>query len=89
MDELVRWMRASVLLQLQSRVDDEEGGQPAIKAEVLLADAGFSAKEIAGMLYRSPAAVAKAITRGRSARKLASVADASVDTASAEGSADV
>jgi DNA-directed RNA polymerase specialized sigma24 family protein len=69
MEELIRYMRALVLLQVQEslRIGDPE--HSAIRPEVLLADAGFSAREIADMVAKTPAAVAKAISRGRTARR--------------------
>lgn len=71
MDELIRYMRASVLLQLHfAHTLSERGGGAAFKPEVLLADAGISTKEIASMLGKSPAAVAKAISRSRASRRI-------------------
>jgi len=70
MEEMLRYMRAMVMLQLhtaQSAAAD--GERTPLRAEVLLADAGFGAREISSMLAKSPAAVAKAITRGRAARR--------------------
>ena len=70
MEELIRYMRASVLLQLYgAQVQSAQPGAPAFKPEVLLADAGISPKEIAAILGKSPAAVAKAISRARAARR--------------------
>lgn len=70
MDELLRYMRAMVMLQLhvaQVVADDTE--RAPLRPELLLADAGFSSREISTMLTKSPAAVAKAITRGRASRR--------------------
>ena len=51
MDELIRYMRASVLLQVYlAQVLSERDGGAAFKPELLLADAGIPAKEIATMV---------------------------------------
>lgn len=73
MEELLRYMRAMVMLQLHSAQTASGRGDAGLpfKPEVLLADAGFSAREIATMLDKTPAAVAKAISRGRSVRRQA------------------
>jgi hypothetical protein len=57
--ELARSMKALLLVQLQAQLapDDRE------KPEVLLSRAGFAAREIAELLRKSPAAVAKSIQR--------------------------
>lgn len=70
MEELIRYMRAMVMLQLHTAqgMAAGDGGHP-LKPEVLLADAGFNTRDIATMLDKSPAAVAKAISRARSARR--------------------
>lgn len=70
MDELLRYMRAMVMLQLHNAQAQSLGEDASpFRPELLLADAGFSAREISDMLAKTPAAVAKAITRGRSARR--------------------
>lgn len=70
MEELTRYMRAMVLLQLHiAQLLSEQRGGPALKAEAMLADAGIPTKEIAVMLGKSPVAVAKAISRARAARR--------------------
>ena len=70
MEELVRYMRAMVLLQLQTtQVLSANSESPTFKPEVVLANAGFNARDIATMLGKSQAAVAKAISRARLARK--------------------
>ena len=61
LDELVRNTRALVLLQLQALAPQEE----RVKPEVVLARAGFAAREAADMLGKNQAAVAKAIQRGK------------------------
>jgi hypothetical protein len=57
--ELAKSMKALLLVQLQAQIapDDRE------KPEVLLSRAGFLAREIAELLRKSPAAVAKSIQR--------------------------
>jgi DNA-directed RNA polymerase specialized sigma24 family protein len=59
MDELVKYMRALVALQIQALDKREE----PLKPELLLARSGLAAREIAELLGKSPAAVAKAIQR--------------------------
>jgi DNA-directed RNA polymerase specialized sigma24 family protein len=62
--ELAKSMKAMLLVQLQAQLapDDRE------KPEVLLSRAGFAAREIADLLKKSQAAVAKSIQRsGREA----------------------
>ena len=57
--DLARSTKALLLVQLQAQAEPEERE----KAEVLLARAGFGAREIAQMLGKKPAAVAKSIQR--------------------------
>jgi hypothetical protein len=65
-------MRALVFLQLQSLTGEDTFGRP----ELLLAKAGFPQKEIADLLGKTPAAVAKTISRARAAqRKTGAVGD--------------
>ncbi len=59
LEELVKYLRALVLLQVGF------SGTGAAKPEVLLAKAGFTHKEIAELLSKSQAAVAKAISRAK------------------------
>ena len=70
MEELIKYMRALVLLQLQAAPATPAGGPaPAgAKAELLLARAGFAHREIAEMLGKTPAAVAKAISRAKATK---------------------
>jgi hypothetical protein len=69
MQELVRYARALLLLQLKHlEVSAQAGKGPAIKPEVLLADAGFGPREIADLLGKNYAAVAKAVSRARAGR---------------------
>jgi hypothetical protein len=67
MDELVKWLKALVFLQIQA----VSGGEMAMKPEVLLSKAGLSTKEIAEMLSKNPAAIAKSLERWRKAAKAA------------------
>jgi DNA-directed RNA polymerase specialized sigma24 family protein len=59
-NELVKYSKALLMLQLQSLNEAED----PLKPEILLSRAGLSAKEIADLLGKNPAAVAKAIQRG-------------------------
>jgi len=68
-EELVRYARALLLLQLkQVAILAETGKGPVVRAEVLLANAGFGAKEIADLLGKNYAAVAKSLSRARAAK---------------------
>jgi DNA-directed RNA polymerase specialized sigma24 family protein len=57
--ELVKYAKAILVLQVQAsnKTEDPE------KSEVVLSRAGLTAREIAELLGKSPAAVAKAIQR--------------------------
>jgi DNA-directed RNA polymerase specialized sigma24 family protein len=59
LDQLVKYTRALLLLQVRSlnKTDDP------VKPEILLARAGLSAREIAELLGKNSAAVAKALHR--------------------------
>lgn len=59
-DELAPLLRALVLLQLSALRDD-----PEVKPELLLSRAGLSNPEIADLLGKNYAAVAKALSRAR------------------------
>lgn len=61
--ELVKATKAVVLMQLQALSEPSKREKP----ELVLARAGFGAKEIAGMLNKNEHAVAKAIQRGKAA----------------------
>lgn len=77
MEEMVKYLRAMVQLQLleAQTLAEREGRAP--KFELLLADAGFGNAEVAEMLGKTVGAAAKAISRGRAARRgLADVLDA-------------
>ena len=64
MEELVRYMRALLLLQLSDRL-----GASQEKPELLLARAGFKVKEIAEFLGKSEAATSKSISRAKDAAR--------------------
>jgi hypothetical protein len=61
MDELIKYMRALVALQVRSISET----QPGVKLEPILSAAGFSHREIADLLGKTQAAVAKTISRNR------------------------
>ena len=61
MEELLRYTKALVLLQLNGAKDEHE----RISPDILLSRAGFKNPEIATMLGRSPAAVQKAVERAK------------------------
>jgi len=70
MEELARYLKALVVLQVQMlELAAARGENTAVRSEVILADAGFTAREIAGMVGKSPAAVSKAISRARATRR--------------------
>jgi DNA-directed RNA polymerase specialized sigma24 family protein len=61
-DDVVKYLKASFLLQLQNfTAKDEE-----VKPELLLARAGFSHREIGKLLGKKPDTVTKAIRRAKS-----------------------
>jgi len=69
-EELVKYLRAMLLLDIWSAQEAAaRSGTAAPKLEVLLADSGFATKEVADLLGKSQAAVAKAISRGRATRR--------------------
>jgi DNA-directed RNA polymerase specialized sigma24 family protein len=59
--ELLKYMKALLSLQIQALGPFEDRAKP----EVSLARAGLSAREIGDLLGKKPAAVAKAIQRGK------------------------
>lgn len=61
MEELVKYMKAMVFLQAQSFIDADDRLRP----EILLARAGLGYGEIAEILGKSEAAVAKSVQRAR------------------------
>ncbi len=70
MQELVRYARALLILQLkQLELASAAGKGPTIRSELLLADAGFGTKEIADILGKNYSAVAKAVSRARAVRE--------------------
>lgn len=69
MQELIRYARALLLLELkQLEIAAQAGKGPTIRPELLLADAGFGGKEIADILGKNYGAVAKTLSRARTAR---------------------
>jgi hypothetical protein len=64
-DELVKWLKALVFLQVQA----QSGGEAFVKPELLLDRAGLNAAEIAEVLGKNPAAVRKAVQRARKASR--------------------
>lgn len=57
--ELVKYTKALLLAQLQAHTPPEQREKP----EILMSRAGFVAREIAELLGKNPAAVAKTIQR--------------------------
>lgn len=66
MEQLEKYLKALVLLQLNDALSEEGSGQ---KPELILHKAGFTAAEGADMLGKSRAAVAKAISRAKKAEE--------------------
>lgn len=65
MDELTKYMKALVFLQVQALAGASTFGKP----EVLLHQAGFKNREIAEILGKKEPAVAKAISRAKQGNK--------------------
>ena len=65
MEEMIRYLKALVVLQA-AMMEHVEGGP---KPEVLLHRAGFGIQEIADVLDRSYAAVAQTLSRERRAKR--------------------
>lgn len=63
MDELVKYLRALVFLQVQAQT----GSAGFSKPELLLSRAGFKSREIGEILGKSEAAVQKTISRAKKA----------------------
>lgn len=85
MQELVRYARALLLLQLrQFEAAAQAGAVAPMRAEVILADAGFGAREIADLLGKNYAAVSKAISRARAGRPRERAEDSDVGGANDE-----
>jgi predicted transcriptional regulator len=61
MDEVAKYLKALLVLQLEALKNSESESKP----EVLLSRAGLSHKEIADLIGKTQAAVAKAISRSR------------------------
>lgn len=64
MEEMVKYLKALVFLQLQATT----GNAAFEKPELLLAQAGFVHREIAEILGKKPGAVAKVISRAKKAQ---------------------
>ena len=64
MDEMLRYLKALVVLQAAVLSEKEDSPKP----ELLLHRAGLGIKEISELLGKSYPAVAKAISRGRASR---------------------
>ena len=60
MEEVAKYLRALIVLQVADMSDDD-----APKPEILLARAGLGHKDIAEILGKKPAAIAKAISRAK------------------------
>jgi DNA-directed RNA polymerase specialized sigma24 family protein len=85
MDEMLKFLRALVLLQLAEVQALAARDGSTLKLELLLSDSGFTNAEVAGLLGKSVAAAAKAISRGRAARRgVADVADVQVEARNEE-----
>lgn len=66
-DDVVKYLRANLLLQLRESFGAENEGLANLKPEVLLNRAGFSRQEIADLLGKSYEAVKK-VLQGKTAR---------------------
>ena len=70
MDELAKPLHALLLLTISSMQQaSERTGAAAPKFEFLLAESGYSNKEISEILGKTLTAVAKAVSRGRASRR--------------------
>lgn len=65
MEEMLKYMRALVYLQVQQLT----GAEAFAKPELLLERAGFQHQEIADILGKTKAAVSKTLSRARQAAK--------------------
>ena len=65
MEELVKYLRALVIFQIQAIADHGEVSKP----EMVLLQAGFSNQEIADLLGKTKTAVAKVISRERASKR--------------------
>jgi DNA-directed RNA polymerase specialized sigma24 family protein len=61
MEEIAKYLRGLLLLQIQQM----SGGEAFQKPEILLSRSGFTNKEIADILQKSPDAVKKVLQRAR------------------------
>jgi DNA-directed RNA polymerase specialized sigma24 family protein len=62
-DELIKYLKANLLLQIRNLPNDEN--QDKKKLEILLYKAGFAHQEIAEILGKSYASVRKAVSRAK------------------------
>jgi len=69
MEQLAKYLKALVLMQLADSQAAAAREGRTLKLELLLADAGFGNNEVAQLLNKSPTATAKAISRARAARR--------------------
>jgi hypothetical protein len=60
MDDVIKYLKALLIMQVHG-----SGGETGPKPEVLLASAGLSNTEIAVVLRKNQAAVAKALSRAK------------------------
>jgi DNA-directed RNA polymerase specialized sigma24 family protein len=61
MDEVVKYLKALIALQVQAMTGEAD----SVKPEVLLARAGLSSGEIAAILGKKPNAVAMTLSRAK------------------------
>lgn len=74
MEELAKYLRAMLVLDIwRAQNSAARAETPPPRFELVLADSGFATKEIADLLGKSQAAVAKAISRGRVGRRTRAV----------------
>jgi DNA-directed RNA polymerase specialized sigma24 family protein len=86
MEELAKYLRAMLQLDIwTAQQNAERNGTTPPRLELVLADSGFSTKEIADLLGKSVVAVSKAVSRARSARKSAQRDESSVGEGGANG----
>jgi len=72
----LRYSRALLLVQLRAlEISARNSNAPPVRPELLLADAGFTAREIADILGKSYGAIAKALSRARAGRTRESLAE--------------
>lgn len=64
-DDVVKYLRANLLLQLRESFGDENETLANLKPEALLHRSGFTHQEIADLLGKNPDAVRKAVSRSK------------------------